>query len=468
MLKDICFRDASELAILIRLKEISPVEVVRAHLERIDSVNPKINAIVTMIPGAVDMAREAEGAVMRGDNLGPLHGVPFTIKDCFDTRGIRTTRGSKLFADYIPPSDATAVERLKAAGAIPLGKTNLPEFAFWWETDNRLFGRTLNPWNPERTTGGSSGGEAAAIAAGLSPLGLGSDVGGSIRMPAHYCSVVGLKPTHGRIPLTGHFPETLLRFMHVGPLARSVADAALALKLMAGPDGKDWYALPGNPLEETRPDAGVKGLRLGWMAEEGFGRVDAQVVATVARAATTLKDLGCGVEPVSIPGLVGRDWNALSAALFSAEAGLYLDPLIAGRHSDLSPIMRERLSKRTQSLQDYLTAADAVEGLRRDLAEYFMRYDILLCPVSPVPAHPHNATELVIGGNLFPARHVVRTTAPFSLSGSPALSVPFGRNSEDLPIGVQLVGRHFDEPSVFCAGMALEKAAGLGKRRPTL
>jgi len=468
MLRDICFRDASELAMLIRLKEISPVEVVRAHLERIDSVNPKINAIVTMIPGAVEKAQEAEAAVMRGDNLGPLHGVPFTIKDCFDTRGVRTARGSKLFADYVPLTNAIPVERLKAAGGIDLGKTNLPEFAFWWETDNRLSGRTLNPWNPERTTGGSSGGEAAAIAAGLSPLGIGSDVGGSIRMPAHYCGVVGLKPTHGRIPLTGHFPETLLRFMHVGPLARSVADAALALKLMAGPDGKDWYALPVNPPEETRMEAGVKGLRVGWMAEEGFGRVDAEVVATVARAATALKDLGCSVEPVSIPGLVGRDWNVLSAALFSAEAGLYLDPLIAGRSSDLTPIMRERLSKRTQSLQDYLMAADAVERLRRDLAEYFTRYDVLLCPVSPVPAHPHNATELVIGGNVLPARHVVRTTAPFSLSGSPALSVPFRQNSEDLPIGVQLIGRHFDETSIFRAGMALEKAAGLGKRRPAV
>ena len=468
MHEDICFRAASELAVRVRLKEISPVEVVRAHLERIENVNPKINAIVTLIPGAVEKARQAETAVMRGDSLGLLHGVPFTIKDCFDTGGIRTTRGSKLFADYVPLTDATAVERLKAAGAIPLGKTNLPEFAFWWETGNRVFGRTLNPWNPERTTGGSSGGEAAAIAAGLSPLGVGSDVGGSVRMPAHYCGIVGLKPTHGRIPLTGHFPETLLRFMHVGPMARSVADIALALKLMAGPDGKDWYALPVSPPEETRPEAAVKGLRVGWMAEEGFGRVDAQVVATVARAATALKDLGCSVEPVSVPGLVGRDWNVLSAALFSAEAGLYLDPLVAGRHSELTPIMRERLSKRTQSLQEYLTAADAVEGLRRDLAEYFTRQDVLLCPVSPVPAHPHNATELVIRGNVLPARHVVRTTAPFSLSGSPALSVPFGRNSEDLPIGVQLVGRHFDEPSVLRAGMALEEASGLGKRRPSV
>jgi aspartyl-tRNA(Asn)/glutamyl-tRNA(Gln) amidotransferase subunit A len=254
--------------------------------------------------------------------------------------------------------------------------------------------------------------------------------------------------------------------MHVGPLARSVADVALALKLMEGPDGKDWYALPVNPPEETRLEAGVKGLRVGWMAEEGFGRVDAEVAATVARAATTLKDLGCQVEPVSIPGLVGRDWNALSGTLFSAEAGLYLDPLISGRHTELTPIMRERLSKRSQSLQDYLMAADAVEGLRRDLAEYFTRYDVLLCPVSPVPAHPHNAAELVIGGNVLPARHVVRTTAPFSLSGSPALSVPFRRNSEDLPIGVQLIGRHFDETSIFRTGMALEKAAGLGKRRP--
>src|ERR671925_227613 len=244
MYEDICYLDATELAAQIRAKAISPIEVVQAHLERIDAINPKLNAIVTMIEGAQERAREAEAAVLRGDHLGPLHGVPFTIKDCVDTAGIRTTRGSRLFANHVPTADATVVTRLQAAGGIPLGKTNLPEFALWWETSNHVFGRTVNPWNTERTTGGSSGGEAAAIAAGLSPLGIGSDVGGSIRAPAHYCGIVGLKATHGRIPLTGHWPENLLRFMHVGPMARTVRDVALALTVMTGPDGQDWYAMP--------------------------------------------------------------------------------------------------------------------------------------------------------------------------------------------------------------------------------
>lgn len=226
MHEEICYADASKLARRIRDHEISPVEVLNAHLERIEAVNPKINAIVTMVDDSAEKARAAEAAVMRGDELGPLHGVPFTIKDCVDTAGVRTTRGSRLFQDYIPDADAPVVTRLKEAGGVFMAKTNMPEFALWGETDNLVFGRTVNPWNPKRTAGGSSGGEAAAIVSGLSPMGIGSDVGGSIRGPAHYCGIVGLKATHGRIPLTGHWPETLLRALHVGPMARTVRDSA--------------------------------------------------------------------------------------------------------------------------------------------------------------------------------------------------------------------------------------------------
>src|SRR5262249_27776017 len=224
-------------------------------------INPRLNAIVTLNPQAETQARMAEKAVMQGDSLGPLHGVPFTIKDCFDTAGIRTTRGSRFFADRIPKADATTVARFKAAGGILLGKTNTPEFAFWWETGNLVFGYTSNPWDLNRTTGGSSGGEAAAIAARLSPLGLGSDVGGSIRAPSHYCGVVGLKPTHGRIPLTGHYPEVLLRFMHAGPMARTVRDIALALGILAGGDDQDSYAQGLPRFDRTVPASNLPPLR---------------------------------------------------------------------------------------------------------------------------------------------------------------------------------------------------------------
>jgi aspartyl-tRNA(Asn)/glutamyl-tRNA(Gln) amidotransferase subunit A len=217
MSQDICYADATELAEKIRSKTLSPVEVMRAHLERIEAINAKINAVVTLADDALEQAQKAEDAIARGEIHGPLHGVPFTAKDCFDSQGLRTTRGSLIFADLVPATDSTAVRRLKEAGGILIGKTNLPEFALRAETFNKVFDRTLNPWNLERTPGGSSGGEAAAISAGLSPLGIGTDLGGSNRLPSHYCGIVGFKPTHGRIPLTGSWPELMCRHMHVGP-----------------------------------------------------------------------------------------------------------------------------------------------------------------------------------------------------------------------------------------------------------
>ena len=460
MNEEICFLDATELARRIRTKEISPVEVLQAHLTRVAEINPRLNAIVTLNEQAEAQARMAEKAVMQGDSLGPLHGVPITIKDCFDTAGIRTTRGSQFFSDRVPKTDATTVARLKTAGAILLGKTNTPEFAFWWETGNLVFGYTANPWNLNRTTGGSSGGEAAAIAAGLSPLGLGSDVGGSIRAPSHYCGIVGLKPTHGRIPLTGHYPEVLLRFMHVGPMARTVRDIAMALGILAGGDDQDSYAqgLPG--FDWTARASGLPPLRVGWMAQEGFGPVDPEVVATVTQAANTLSSLGHPVDPVSIAGLQRKDWNQTSAALFAAETRVYFEPLIQNRLEELHPVLRSRLGSAQGSFTAYLHAQAEVELLRNDLASYFSRHDLLLCPVTLLPAHAQNASELMVNGNTLPPRSIVRTTVPFSLTGYPALSLPFGYNTEGLPIGVQLVGRRFDEATVLQAAVILEETRG--------
>ena len=454
--EELCYLDATELAARIRAKTVSPVEVLRAHQARIATVNPKLNAIVTLIDSAEDRARAAEAAVMRGERLGPLHGVPFTIKDCVDTAGVRTTRGSRLFADHVPATDATVVARLLAAGGIPLGKTNLPEFALWWETGNLLFGRTVNPWDPTRTTGGSSGGEAAAIAAGCSPLGIGSDVGGSIRLPAHYCGIAGLKPTHGRVPLTGHWPETLLPFMHVGPMARTVRDVALGLAIMAGPDGHDWYAPPVPVPDLPRADAALAGVRVGWLAEPGFGPVDREVAATIGRAAEALAKRGCRVEAARLPGLEARDCNTLTMTVFAPTARRYFDPIIAGREADLTPVLRRRLGGPLPSIEAYAAAEVEVEGLRRDVAAFFREHDVLLCPTVIVTAHPHEQAECVINGEAHPPRQVVRTTAPFDLTGSPALSVPFGWSRDGLPIGVQVVGRHFDEPTVLRVGLALE------------
>lgn len=449
---------AAELARRIRAKEVSPVEVVRAHRDRAETVGREVNALVTPFPDAEERALEAEQALTRGDGLGPLHGVPCTVKDCFDTAGVRTTRGSLLFADRVPETDAAVVSRLRAAGAIPLAKSNTPEFALWWETDNLVFGRTANPWNTERTAGGSSGGEAAAIAAELSPLGVGSDLGGSIRMPAHYCGVVGLKPTHGRVPLTGHWPEVLLGFMHAGPLARSVEDAWLALAVLEGPDGRDWLAVPAPRLPDPGPLPGA--VTVGVLDDDAFGPVDPEVVASVHGAAAALADAGYEVVEATIPGLERHDWNVLTMTLYGAGGRVYFQDVIGDRWDELHPRLRNRLSAPLASLDDYLAAESAVEELRRDVAAHFETHELLLCPTSLVPAHAHDADELEIAGEACAPRATMRATIPFDLTGSPALSVPFGRSADGLPIGVQVVGRRFEDATVLEAGLALERARG--------
>src|ERR1700744_852875 len=282
-------QDATKLAELIRNKEVSPVEVVKAHLERIDAVDSKINAIVTIADGRIEAARVAEAAVMAGEELGPLHGGPFTAKDSIDTAGVLTQRGSPIFKGRVPDIDATSVTRMKKAGGILLAKTNHPEFSFWIETQNLLACRTRTPGNLDRTPGGSGGGESAAIAAGMSPIGLATDVAISIRGPAALTGVVGLKATHGRIPMTGIWPRVPRRFWHVGPMARTVRDGALACSLLAGPDGADGFSTSPVTL-----DAGIgakpnRPIRVGWLVEPGFGLIDNDVAATVQAAAEALK-----------------------------------------------------------------------------------------------------------------------------------------------------------------------------------
>lgn len=436
--------DATELASRIREKEVSPVEAIRAYRERIEERNPEVNAVVTLFDDAEERARRAE----RSEPAGPLHGVPFTIKDTLDTAGVRTTRGSRLFADHVPAEDATAVARLVAAGAIPLGKTNTPEFALWWETDNLVCGRTVNPHDPARTAGGSSGGEAAALAAGMSALGLGSDLGGSIRLPGHYCGVVGFKPTHGLVPLTGHWPEIMPAFMHVGPLARSVRDAALALSVIAGPDGRDWSCVDArSPEPPPQP-------RVAWNAS-AFGPVSEEVAAAVGRAAEALE-----AEHAELPVFEATDCNTLTMTLYGAGGRAYFDAAIGDRGDELHWLLRRRLGSPLPPVEDYLAAEAVVDGLRRALAAFFLDFDALLCPVGPVPAHAHDLEELVIDGEAYPPRTAMRATIPFNLTGSPAISVPFARSAEGLPIGVQLVGRRFEDETVLRLGTAIEGAAG--------
>ena len=464
--EDIYYSDATALARSIRDGELSPVEVVRAHLRRIEEVNGRLNAVATLDDRAEDRARKLQAAASTGERMGPLYGVPVTIKDCVDTAGLRTTRGSKLFSDYVPTADATVVRRLTDAGAIVIGKTNLPEFALWWETDNVVFGRTENPWLDGRTPGGSSGGEAAAIASGMSPLGIGSDVGGSIREPANYCGIVGLKATHGRVPLTGHWPDVLLRFMHVGPMARTVRDAALALSVIAGPDGVDPHAVPVPAPGAEALDGPMGGVRVGWCVEGPFSPLADDVRDAVADAAATLSDAGCRVEPVSLS--EWERWSALdiSNRVYGPETLHYLRPLVDGREEELSPPIRRRLAWPQPGMSEYLAAGQELDSFRQAVARYFAGYDLLLCPAGPVTAHPHDSAEIEVGGERLPGRNALRYTIPFDLTGSPAVSVPFRWSAEGLPIGVQLAGRHFDEGKLLRAAAALESARDDPGHRP--
>jgi aspartyl-tRNA(Asn)/glutamyl-tRNA(Gln) amidotransferase subunit A len=461
------YRDATALAALIRTKKISSREVVQAHLDRIQAVNPKINAVVTlMAEQALTSADAADRAVASGAPLGALHGVPFSIKDALDTEGVLTQRGSKLFAGNIPDKDATAVARFKAAGGIPLMKTNLPEFSAWTESDNRVTGRTNNPWNFERTPGGSSGGESAALAAGLSPIGIGSDVMISVRGPAAFTGVAALKATHGRVPYTGHYPRVTSHWWHVGPMARTIRDVALGYAILKGPDGIDGYAIHARDAQADGGGLAGQPVRVGWVSDAAFAPVDPEITAAVAAAAARLADLGCVVEEVTLP-FLGDPFGTL-ATLVYGEIVPSIKALAAGRESELHAVGAGIVGTPDPSFGDFAAAHAKVEALRSAFAGFFQKYDVLLTPVTPMTATPHGAQELVVNGVKAPWTHVLAATCPFNMTGLPALSVPYALSSEKLPIGIQLVAKWLDEDTILRLGAMLERRGGLGDRHPNI
>jgi aspartyl-tRNA(Asn)/glutamyl-tRNA(Gln) amidotransferase subunit A len=469
MTEDIIQMDASHIAELIAARGLSPVEVMRAHLDRIAAVNPKVNAIVALADGAMDDAKKAEAAVMSGAQVGRLHGVPFTAKDAIDTAGVLTQRGSPIFKGRVASTDATVVARLKAAGAILIAKTNPPEFAYSIETDNLLTGQTNNPWNLDYTPGGSSGGESAAIAAGMSPLGVGSDLSISLRGPAAHTGIVGFKPTHGRMPMTGHWPRVPRQFWHIGPMARSVRDVALAYSLMTGPDGADGFSIGSPDLDTGVGTKSTRQLRVGWLASPGFfGPTDPEVVATVKAAAHALSNAGCYVEAVRLPVLEQTDANSVLWQLQQMETRPEFEKVTAGHEAQIFRHAKLILDTPDTPIGDFVAAEQAVERLRDSFADYFQRYDALLCPVTPFPATKHGLADLVINGETVSPFHVMSATSPFSLTGMPALSLRFGTSHDGLPIGVQIASAWLAESTVLKVASLLEEVSPVRNLHPTL
>lgn len=446
------------MASLIRERKLSPVELVGAHFARIEALNPKLNAFIELrTESAMAEAQGAENAVQRGDAVGPLHGVPISIKSSVAVSGLRHECGSRTRAGIVAQQDAVLVQRLEKAGAIVLGNTNVPEMLMAYETDNPLYGRTNNPWDLERTPGGSSGGEAAAIAAGLCAGGIGSDGGGSIRVPAHFSGISGLKPTPGRIPATGHWPESLGPFALlgvVGPMARTAVDVDLLFRVIAGFDAGDAMATPIS--QRDVPDLELKGLRAGCFEEHPDFPVTLETRIAVRLVAGVLNERGIRVEPFlpSVLGEAREHWWTLFVRL----AAEMLTPEFKGREAETSAILT--YSDRPPTKQELLAAWFGRDQLRLRLAKEMSRFPILISPVCSVPAFRHGEREWKMGNKLVSYMEAMSYTQWFNLLGNPAVIVPAGQSPEGLPIGVQIVGRPNAEEVILKVARVLEQAIG--------
>jgi Asp-tRNA(Asn)/Glu-tRNA(Gln) amidotransferase A subunit family amidase len=471
-MNDLIFLPAVSMAELIRNKRISPVELVDAHLAQIEKLNPRFNAFVQVDPErARRAARDAEVAVMREKTLGPLHGVPLSLKSSLEVAGMRCEAGTRLRAGLVATQDAPLVTRLKKAGAIVLGVTNTPELLMAWETDNLLYGRTNNPWDVERTPGGSSGGEAAAIASGMSAVGVGSDGGGSIRVPAHFSGICGLKPTPGRIPTTGHYPVSAGPFAFigvVGPMARTVADLKVLFEVMQGPDIGDSCAAPvpvqWSDDEVKKQDA--KRPKIGYFEDDGRTPVTPETRAAVRTAAEALRGAGFQVDRFQPKGL--EEARQLWHKFFVVAGGMLLRPMFKEGDADLSPILKQFLESAgpAHTGQTLLDAWIERDLLRPRFFAQMEQYPILLCPAAAIPAFRHGERRWQVEGKTVHYLDAWSYTEFFNLLGNPAAVVPVGRSSEGLPIGVQIVGRPWEEAQVLCASAALEKECGAWRIPP--
>jgi Asp-tRNA(Asn)/Glu-tRNA(Gln) amidotransferase A subunit family amidase len=471
---DIVYSSLIGMAEGIRAGKVSTVELTDAHLSRIRELNPKLNAFVTVDGDrARDQAMLAEAALSssaKTKSIGPLHGVPISIKSSIDVAGLACECGSVLRKGNVPSEDAPLVKRLRAAGAIILGNTNVPEFLMAYETDNLLYGRTNNPWNPSRTPGGSSGGEAAAIASGCSAGGVGSDGGGSIRIPAHYSGICGLKPTPGRIPSTGHFPGSAGPFAQlgvVGPMARTIRDVERLFEVMAGPDPGDPASAP-VPLKRWSEQE-IRKLGVAYFVDDGVTPATPETAAAVRTAVEALRAQGFHVtewRPHNLDRVWQLWWN-----LFGRAGQMAFAPTIEGREAELSPILRAFCAEVAEAppltAQELLNTLLARDVLRGNLLAKMEEFPILLCPACAVPAFRHGEREWTVQGRKVEYLKAMSYSQWFNLLGNPAAVVPVGRSPEGLPIGVQIVGRPWEEEAVLAVAAKIEEACG-GFRRPPI
>ncbi len=457
------YKSAAELAGMIRAGTVSSTEVISAHIARIEAVNPRLNAVAQLLAdSARAAAADADVALAKGEAVGPLHGVPFTVKDAIQINGVISSGGTLGRKDYVAEEDAVVVTRMRGAGAILVANTNVPELCLAGETDSLVYGRTCNPYDTARTPGGSSGGEAALVAAGASPLGLGSDVGGSIRQPAHYCGIAGIKPTTGRVPTTGHWPALdglLGSLFQIGPMARTVDDLALTLPIIAGPDWRDPYAAPVPLGSPSAVD--ISALRIATFTDNGAAQADADTVATIAVAAKVLTDAGAIVE-VAAPAAIGRGTD-LFVAILRADAGAGVRSLLKeSGTTELHHFMQYVLELQGDSplsAADFGSLLGELDQWRGEMLSFMEGYDAILCPNTTSAAVPHGG----FFGDHWPG---ASTTYQFNLTGWPGASVRAGQ-SGDLPIGVQIVARPWREDVALALAKHIETALG-GWQPPTL
>jgi Asp-tRNA(Asn)/Glu-tRNA(Gln) amidotransferase A subunit family amidase len=440
MKTDITNLSLKDIARFIKMRKLSPVEVAEAHLEQISRLNPGLNAIVTLAPDVLERAKAAA--------RGPLHGVPITIKDTIETAGLRTTSGSKVRADYVPTTDAPAVARLKAAGAIVLGKTNAAEMAMDYTADNPVFGRTNHPLNPELTPGGSSGGEAVAIATGMSPGGLGSDLAGSVRIPAHFCGICGLKPTTGRVPGEGQFPPSTGPYALgavIGPMARTVADLRLLFQALTAT----------GPIEIQ-----LKETRFAWYGEDGQVPVTEETANAVATAAAALIDAGLAGEQ-RVPPHVDRG-NELWLKLFSRASVVQLRKWYAGHETEGGSFVSWRLATADDTpvptLDEYIANWMERDRLREELLCWMETTPLIIAPVGATPAYRHDTLKVTVRETTMGTFRAFSYAQAFNVFDLPVVTVPAGRSNDGLPIGVQVIGRPFAEEAVLRAAEIIEEA----------